>query len=149
ERRTNLTAQSARLDEDLKQAAATKDSLAKLTQQIAKMRRTLMRNQLVLQSGSILGPTFWAPLFKLEPADQQRLHAFNEEVESQWQSVWRDGQRGTTAFQLLAAFALWLLGSRLLERGLAWICLHKIPEGRLRRSLLAFATALVSVLATA
>ena len=148
EQRASLTAQGARLDDELKQAAGTKESLANLTQQIGKMRRTLMRNQLVLQSGSILGPTFWAPLFKLEPADEQRLHAFSEEVAAQWQSVWREGQRGLTSFLLLAAIALWLLGDRLIERGLAWLCLHRIPEGRLRRSLLAFATAFASVLAT-
>ncbi|WP_394830060.1 DUF3772 domain-containing protein [Pendulispora rubella] len=149
DQRASLIAQGARLDDELKQAAGTKEGLANLTQQIAKMRRTLMRNQLVLQSGSILGPTFWAPLFKLEPADELRLHGFSDEVAAQWQSVWRKGQRGLTSFLLLAALALWLLGGRLLERGLAWVCLHRIPEGRLRRSLLAFATAFASVLATA
>jgi len=147
EQRASLTVQGARLDDELKQANSTQDSLANLAQQIARVRRTLLKNQLALQSGSILGPTFWSPLFKLEPTDGQRLHAFNEQVASQWLSVWQDGERVFTVLLLFAAVALWLLGGRLLDRGLAWFCLHRVPEGRLRRSSLALATALATVLA--
>jgi hypothetical protein len=40
-------------------------------------------------------------------------------------------------------------GRRLLERGLAWFCLTQLPETRIRRSALAFATALTTVVTTA
>ncbi len=149
EERARLTKQQTQLDDELKQISSTQDSLANLSQQIQRVRRTVLRNQLELQSNSILSPIFWSPLVKLDPADQQKLKSFNEQVATQWRSVWQEGQRATTTFLLLVALALWLLGSRLLERGLAWLCVHRVPEGRLRRSSLAFATALSTVIATA
>lgn len=147
--RTDLTAQRTRLDAELKQAESTKETLANLSVQIARLQHDQLKNQLALRSGSILGARFWAPLFKPESVDQQRLNAFTGQLVLQLRSAWHPGHRVMTALLLLLALAVWTPGGRLLERALAWFCLYRLPEGRLRRSAMAAATTFTSLLTTA
>jgi small-conductance mechanosensitive channel len=149
QQRAELDARKARLDAGLKQVAETKESVANLTGQIAKLQRSLLKNQLALRSDSILNPQFWMPLFTLTPEDGQRLGAFEEQLIPLWQLAWQPGQRAVTAMLVFLALAAWLIGRRLIERALAWVCLTKLPETRLRRSALATATALATVVTTA
>jgi potassium efflux system protein len=46
------------------------------------------------------------------------------------------------------ALIIWTFGRRLAERWLSWVCIHRMPEGRLRRSALAFASALATIATT-
>lgn len=147
--RAALDARKTQIDAALKQAADQKTSLTNLTEQFAKLHRSLLKNQLAFRSGSIFSAQFWLPLFHLSPDDRQRLDDFNGELFDMLRSSWVPGQRAITTLLLIAAFAAWLGGRRLIERGLAWIALNRLPPTRLRRSALALSTALSTFLATA
>ncbi|MBR8042716.1 mechanosensitive ion channel family protein [Burkholderia cenocepacia] len=147
--RAALDARKTQIDAALKQAADQKTSLANLTEQFAKLHRSLLKNQLAFRSGSIFSAQFWLPLFHLSPDDRQRLEDFDDELFDMLRSSWAPGQRAITTVLLIAAFAAWLGGRRLIERGLAWIALNRLPPTRLRRSALALSTALSTFLATA
>ncbi len=86
--RADLTARRDQLDAVIKQASAEKVDLTNLNQQFAKLRRGLLRDQLALRSGSLLGPTFWAPLHTPLPGDRQRLHAFFGQIAAQFAFAW-------------------------------------------------------------
>lgn len=117
--RADLNARKTQLDAALKQAADEKESLANLTQQYSKLRRSLLRDQLVLRSSSILGPRFWAPLFRPSDDDRQELGAFSAQIGQVLAAAWEPGRRLGTALLLAAALAVWTLGRRLAERALA------------------------------
>ncbi|KVE04642.1 mechanosensitive ion channel protein [Burkholderia vietnamiensis] len=149
QQRATLNARKTQIDAALKQAADQKANLANLADQFAKLHRSLLRNQLAFRSGSIFGAQFWLPLFHLAPEDVKRLDAFDAELRDMLRSSWTPGQRAITTLLVLAAFAAWVGGRRVVERGLAWVCLNRLPATRLRRSALALATALSTLLATA
>jgi hypothetical protein len=69
---------------------------------------------------------------------------FIDQVNLTWATVWAPGERFFTCVLVLLALAFWTVGRRLAERGLTWLCIHRMPEGRLRRSALAFASALAT-----
>ncbi|MBN3815968.1 mechanosensitive ion channel family protein [Paraburkholderia sp. Se-20369] len=146
--RATLNARKTQLDTALKQAADQKGNLANLTEQLAKLNRSLLKNQLVLRSGSILGAEFWMPLFKVPPGDAQRLGEFDTQLKAMLHASWQPGQRFATALLVLVALITWIAGRRLLERVLAWFCLNRLPETRLRRSALALSTAVATLLTT-
>ncbi|WP_322026553.1 DUF3772 domain-containing protein [Burkholderia sp. BCC1977] len=149
QQRETLNARKAQIDAALKQAADQKTNLTNLNDQFAKLHRSLLKNQLAFRSGSIFGAQFWLPLFRLSPDDVQRLEDFNDELHDMLRSSWTSGQRAITTLLLIAALAAWLGGRRVVERGLAWFCLNRLPPTRLRRSALALATAFSTLLATA
>ncbi|AOK08278.1 DUF3772 domain-containing protein [Burkholderia sp. AU28942] len=149
QQRAALNARKAQIDAALKQVADQKTNLSNLNDQFAKLHRSLLRNQLAFRSGSIFGAQFWLPLFHLSPDDVRRLEDFNDELRDMLRSSWTPGQRAITTLLLIAALAAWLGGRRIVERGLAWVCLNRLPPTRLRRSALALSTALATLLATA
>ncbi|KAB0650923.1 DUF3772 domain-containing protein [Burkholderia diffusa] len=149
QQRATLNARKAQIDAALKQAADQKTNLANLNDQFSKLHRSLLKNQLAFRSGSIFGAQFWLPLFHLSPDDVQRLDDFNDELRDMLRSSWTPGQRALTTVLMIAALAVWLGGRRIVERGLAWFCLNRLPPTRLRRSALALATAFSTLLATA
>lgn len=149
QQRAELSGRKAQLDNDLKQLAAIKEGAANLTLQLASIRRNQLESELVLRTGSILGPRFWLPLFDPLEEDKQRLKTFIEQARPAMQAAWQPGQWATSAALLLLALAVWSPGRRLAERVLTWCCIHLLPEGRLRRSSLAITTTLATVLTTA
>ncbi|MBM2770853.1 DUF3772 domain-containing protein [Burkholderia anthina] len=149
QQRATLNARKAQIDAALKQAADQKTNLANLNDQFAKLHRSLLRNQLAFRSGSIFGAQFWLPLFHLSADDVHRLEDFNDELRDMLHSSWMPGQRAITTLLMIAALAVWVGGRRLVERGLAWVCLNRLPPTRLRRSALALSTAFSTLFATA
>ncbi|MBA5983228.1 mechanosensitive ion channel family protein [Pseudomonas sp. MD195_PC81_125] len=147
--RAQLNEQKNKVDATLKSLAALKQSAAELITQIAGIRRTLLESELTLRTDSILSPAFWSPLVVPEPDDRQRLKFFIDQVNLTWATVWAPGERFFTCVLVLLALAFWTVGRRLAERGLTWLCIHRMPEGRLRRSALAFASALATLGTTA
>ncbi|MFP6562548.1 DUF3772 domain-containing protein [Paraburkholderia sp. B3] len=146
--RAALSARKAQIDAALQQAVDQKTNLANLTDQFQKLHRGLLKNQLALRTGGIFSAEFWLPLFRQPPDDVQRLTAFNAQLGDMLASVWQPGRRAGTVLLLCAALAVWIGGRRLIERALAWICLHRLPATHLRRSALALATTVASLLAT-
>lgn len=60
--RADLNARRAQLDAQLKQAGESKANIANLSDQLARLQRGQMKDQLALRSESILNPQFWKPL---------------------------------------------------------------------------------------
>ncbi|MBP0619082.1 DUF3772 domain-containing protein [Cupriavidus consociatus] len=146
--RAELNARRTQLDSHLKQAAESKENIANLSEQLGRLERGHLKDQLALRSESILNPQFWQPLFSPPPEDQARLDGFRDQVVPMLQLAWQPSQRAATVALLLLALAVWTLGRRLAERALAWFCLTRLPETRLRRSALALATTLATVCTT-
>ncbi|MEA9391438.1 DUF3772 domain-containing protein [Acerihabitans sp. TG2] len=133
------------IDSQLEHAKAISTSATNLSAQIADIRRNALRTQMALNSGSILAGSFWTPLFNLSPEDKQRLDNLGEDFVDAWQSAWEPDWRVGSATLLVMALAIWIFGSRLLDKLLEWFSIHLLPEGRLRRSFLACASALATV----
>lgn len=146
--RKALTEQKDSLDATLTTLATLKESATNLLTQIAGIRRTMLESELTLSTHSLLNPAFWLPVFNPLPDDRQRLQAFFAELGSTAGAVWQPGQRVSTVVLVLLALLVWTLGRRLVERWLAWACMNRVPEGRLRRSSLALASVLATLLAT-
>ena len=144
--RTSLAEQKTKIDSTLKTLAALKQSAAELLTQIAGIRRNLLESELTLRTRSILSPGYWSPLLTPTADDRQRLILFIEQAGDVLKAVWQPGERLFTTVLLLLALVIWTLGRRLAERGLTWLCIHRMPEGRLRRSSLALASVLATVL---
>lgn len=145
--RKSLESQKSKLDDQIKQAVALKNNTLNLSSQIISLRRDAMKTQLALNSGSIFGTRFWAPLFGTDNSDGQKISSFADELAStaalSWEPEWRFG----TIAWILAALLVATLGRRYCEEFFAWISIHKMPEGRLRRSFLATTTALTTLVA--
>ncbi|MFS8977429.1 DUF3772 domain-containing protein [Cupriavidus necator] len=146
--RAELNARRMQLDAQIKQAAESKENIANLGDQIGRLQRSHLKDQLALRSESILNPQFWQPLFSPSPEDRARMDTFQDQVVPMVQLAWQPSQRAATIALLLLALAVWTLGRRLAERALAWFCLTRLPETRLRRSALALATTLATVATT-
>lgn len=147
-RRNELTEQKNVLDAQVEQTRRIRERATSLSTQITSLRRDSLKTQLALNSGTILRPAFWAPIFRPLPEDFNRLSALRQDLNvllvTAWDPVWRYG----TLFLLLAAAALGTLGYRLLNRFTVWIGTEVLPAGHLRRSFLAVATVVVIVLVT-
>ncbi|WP_242207392.1 MULTISPECIES: DUF3772 domain-containing protein [unclassified Pseudomonas] len=146
--RASLAEQKSKVDGTLKSLAALKQSAADLITQIAGIRRTLLESELTLGTDSVLSPSFWSPLLSPSDDDRERLRFFVAQVRDTWATVWAPGERFYTSLLVLMALIIWTFGRRLAERGLTWVCIHRMPEGRLRRSALAFASALATIATT-
>jgi small-conductance mechanosensitive channel len=144
-----LSEQKAKVDFNLKTLAALRSNAADLIIQIAGIRRSILETEVTLRSGSILSPGFWAPFFNPLPEDRQRFAEFIQQAGSALQAAWQPGNRLSGITLILLAAALWSWGRRIAERGLTWMCIHRMPEGRLRRSSLALASVVATVLTTA
>ncbi|HEX7913960.1 MAG TPA: DUF3772 domain-containing protein [Paraburkholderia sp.] len=146
--RDTLTARKAQIDTVLQMAEDQRDHLANLTDQFAKLHRNLLKNELALRSDGIFSAAFWIPVFRRSPDDIQRLSTFAGQVDAMLEAAWQPGQRGTTVLLIGAALLIWIGGRLLLERAFAWVCLHRLPATRLRRSALAFSNAIATLFAT-
>jgi small-conductance mechanosensitive channel len=147
--RAYLSEQKAKVDFNLKTLAALRSNAADLIIQIAGIRRSILETEVTLRSGSIMSPGFWAPFFNPLPEDRQRFAEFIQQAGSALQAAWQPGNRLSGVTLILLAAALWSWGRRIAERGLTWMCIHRMPEGRLRRSSLALASVVATVLTTA
>ncbi|OMQ41327.1 DUF3772 domain-containing protein [Pseudomonas putida] len=144
--RTTLTEQKSRVDGKLKTLVSLKASAAELLSQIAAIRRNLLETEMTQQTRSILNPWFWAPLLKPPEHDREKFSAFLQQIDDTLDATWHPGERLLTCLLIAIALLLWVVGRRLAERGLTWLCIHRMPEGRLRRSALALASVIATVL---
>ena len=146
-KRAALESQKAKLDDQIKQADGIKNGALVLSSQIVNLRRDQLKSQLALNSGSILGPRFWAPLVSSQDLDGEKISDFRDELKDTAALSWESGWRVGTVAWLMAAMLVMTLGRRYSEEFFAWVSIHKMPEGRLRRSFLASTTALTTLAA--
>lgn len=146
-KRNKLENQKGKMDDQIKQAEAIKSGAINLSAQIVNLRRDALKTQLALNAGSIFGPRFWAPLFNTQSDDSTKISDFVDELTGTAALSWESGWRFGTFAWVLAAGLVATLGRRYLEEFLAWVGIHHLPEGRLRRSFLAAATAITTLAA--
>ncbi|MEE3652627.1 MULTISPECIES: DUF3772 domain-containing protein [unclassified Brenneria] len=145
-KRNSLNAQKSKMDAQIEQIQALRASAANLSAQIVTLRRNALKTQLALNSGSIFGARFWSPLVAPQAEDQRRLGVFQQQLSDALMASWAPDWRYGSAFYLLVAAALVTAGRRYMEKYLAWAGIHLLPEGRLRRSFLATASVISTVL---
>ncbi|MFD1802908.1 DUF3772 domain-containing protein [Mixta tenebrionis] len=146
-KRAALESQKQKLDDQIRQAEAIKNGSLNLSAQIVSLRRDNLKTQLALNSGSIFGSRFWSPLFNVQQLDGEKLASFRDELADTAALAWEPGWRAGTLLWLVAAILIATLGRRYGEEFLAWVSIHQLPEGRLRRSFLAAAIALTTLAA--
>ncbi|MBN3154110.1 DUF3772 domain-containing protein, partial [Pectobacterium brasiliense] len=61
-KRNSLNTQKAKMDAQIEQIQALRTGASNLSAQIVTLRRNALKTQLALNSGSILGGRFWAPI---------------------------------------------------------------------------------------
>jgi len=147
--RTDLFEQKKTIDAALKNLAALRASAVELLTQIAAIRRSLLESEVTLRSGSVLARDFWEPLINPLMEDRLRLNDFIEQTHKTLAAAWQPGKRLSTGLLIVLALAIWIWGRRVADEGLTWICIHRLPVGRLRRSALALASVFATVLSTA
>ncbi len=149
QQRASLAARKTQVDTTLKVLAALKQNALDLITQIAVMRRSLLENELTLRTPSVLSPNFWGPIVAPSAQDRQRLREFLTQAAQAGAPAWQPGQYMYTLSLACLALLIWLPGRSYAERGLTWACIHHTPDGRLRRSSLALASVLATILCTA
>lgn len=144
-KRSKLENQKSKTDDQIKQAEAIKSGAMNLSTQIVNLRRDAVKTQLALNAGSIFSPRFWAPLINPQSDDSDKISHFFDELTSAVELSFSPGWMLGTIGWILAAGLVATVGRRYLEEFLAWVGIHHLPEGRLRRSFLAAATALTTL----
>jgi len=144
-KRKKLESQQQDIEEQIKQAEAIKSGASNLSAQISNLRRDVLKTQLALNAGSIFSTQFWSPLFNSHNNDGDKLSDFTAELKAAVLLAFSPGWIVGTVGWILAAILIATLGRSYLERFLAWIGEHRLPEGRLRRSFLATTSALTTL----
>ncbi|RRZ92945.1 DUF3772 domain-containing protein [Erwinia sp. 198] len=146
-KRKNLQNQKAKIDDQISQADAIKSGATNLSTQIVSLRRDALKTQLALNAGSIFGPRFWSPLYNSQSNDNEKVKGFLDELADTAVLAWQPGWRMGTVVWIVLAGLVATFGRRYMEEFLAWVGIHRLPEGRLRRSFLAAAIALTTLAA--
>ena len=148
QQRRVLNTRKIQLDGQNDQAQAIKTNAENLATQIIALRRTALKSQIALNSGSILGANFWAPIVNPDADDDRRLKDFTQELADAWSAAWEPEWRFGTTMYLLLALLISVFGFKFLDVLTAWFCTKYLPPGPLRRSFMASATTLCTVLIT-
>jgi potassium efflux system protein len=144
--RKDLNASKTALDNQIQQAGAIKTSANNLAAQIGGLRRDALKTQLALNTGSIFGSNFWSALTSPTDDDVERFGEYRQQMKDAWHLTWQPEWRVGSGLLLLAAILIGVFGSRVLDIPLAWLTPRWLPEGRLRRSFFAFATAAITIM---
>ncbi|MCS7539003.1 DUF3772 domain-containing protein [Pseudomonas aeruginosa] len=144
--RQALTRQKNALLDDERQATQLGQSSRDLAAQIVNLRRSLFNSQISSRAATPFSPSFWSTLIRPTDDDLRRLDKLKAEALVAFDSAIAPGHRWAFAGTLLATVLIWSFGRRLLERMLTWAMIRWLPEGRLRRSALALAVGLATIL---
>ncbi|HEX8587753.1 DUF3772 domain-containing protein [Pseudomonas sp.] len=144
--RKALTAQKNALVSDEQQTNALSQSARDLATQIFSLRRSLFDSQISTRTASPLSSAFWSTLIRPTDDDLRRMNGLLNDVRSVFTSALAPGNRMLFASVVLGALLIWVVLRRLLERLLIRLMVRGLPEGRLRRSALALAVGLATVL---
>src|SRR6218665_2086652 len=139
--RRSLKSSSEKLDARLKLARLLALESEQLAEEFGAQRQAHFRAQLFERTDSMLSPAFWQELRAGLGRDAARLQDFG-------QRLLEAAARGTPQrWLLLAGLLLVALGLRVwLARRLTDWASHRVPQGRVRRSLFAVARALLAML---
>ncbi|RMV16993.1 Small-conductance mechanosensitive channel protein, partial [Pseudomonas savastanoi] len=144
--RKTLTAQKNALVDDERQTNTLSQSARDLATQIFNLRRSLFDSQISTRTASPLSSAFWSTLIRPTDDDLGRLNRLLVDVRQVLSSTLAPENRLQFISIVVAALFVWVVIRRLLERLLIWSMIRWLPEGRLRRSALALAVGLSTIL---
>jgi len=140
--RKQLNNSKTLLTTQIEQTKAIGVGAQNLSAQIFGLRRDALKTQIALNTGSILGEKFWAPLISPAEKDAARFDDFGSQISEVWDQAWSDEWRIGSGFYLLLALIIGLFGRKALDKPVGWILPRWLPQGRFRRSFLACFTTL-------
>ncbi|OCX20445.1 DUF3772 domain-containing protein [Pseudomonas graminis] len=143
--RKTLTAQKNALVSDERQTNTLSQSARDLATQIFSLRRSLFDSQISTRTASPLSSAFWSTLIRPTDDDLRRMNGLLDDVRSVFTSALAPGNRLLFASVVIGALLIWVVVRRLLESLLIRLMVRWLPEGRLRRSALALAVGLSTV----
>lgn len=144
--RKTLTTQKNALVNDERQTNTLSQSARDLATQIFNLRRSLFDSQISTRTASPLSSAFWSTLIRPTDDDLGRLNRLLVDVRQVLSSTLAPENRVQFISIVVAALFVWVVVRRLLERLLIWSMIRWLPEGRLRRSALALAVGLSTIL---
>lgn len=145
--RSNLNREQAELDGDIKRARLISLSAQQLTDSVADRRRARFREHLWQRTSSPLAPDFWIDIAHNFPRDLRRLAGLRHELQDGLRSTLAPANLPRALGGFVVAVLLITLGRRWAETLLIRLMTRRLPPGRLRRSVAAFAILLPSTLA--
>ncbi|MGV6393743.1 DUF3772 domain-containing protein [Pseudomonas caspiana] len=143
--RKTLTNQKNALVNEERQTNTLSQSARDLATQIFSLRRSLFDSQISTRTASPLSSAFWSTLIRPTDDDLGRMNRLLTDVRSVFDSALAPGNRALFFSVVLGAFLVWVVVRRLLERLLIGLMIRWLPEGRLRRSALALAVGLSTI----
>ena len=146
--RRQLNKASADVDAQIKQAQLLSQNAGQLAAQITGMRNDQFQARLASRTSSPFSSAFWSDPARTFPDDMMRLKRLGQRSAEAWQEAWQPPNRQPLLLCLSAAALLLGVGRWLLERLLLRLATRRVPDGHLRRSAMATAVALSSVLTT-
>ncbi|MCE9883098.1 DUF3772 domain-containing protein [Obesumbacterium proteus] len=144
QQRTALNRTKTQLDKQIEQINAVKTNAANLSTQINNLRRSALKSQIALNSGTILGQSFWSPVLNSQNHDLDKFSDFNQQLSDAWDNAWQPGWKAGSVFYLLLALAFGVFSHTVLDKPVSAMMQRWLPEGRLRRSVLAFSTTVLT-----
>ncbi|MBD9575381.1 mechanosensitive ion channel family protein [Pseudomonas sp. PDM23] len=144
--RNDLTDAQKDLQKQLERANQLDKNAQDLAAQIVNLRRSQFNSQIATRYPPPLSPSFWSTLIRPTDDDLTRLQSMRAQIGDALSTVWQPEHRSPFIASLLVALLLWIPGRRLLEQLLTKAMIRWIPVGRLRRSALAVAVGLATIL---
>ena len=135
------------LDSQLKQANSLSMDATQLVAHVAQLRADQFQAQLASRTATPFSRAFWTDPARMFPGDTARLERLGSEVMAVVGQAWQPPNRTPFVLCLVIAVLLLSVGRWLVERVLFNVATHRVPAGRLRRSLLAAAVTLAYTLA--
>jgi potassium efflux system protein len=144
--RADLDKQRSTLDAEIKRAKLLAIDARQLTDEIAEARRANFQAKLSQRTASPLTPTFWRDVAANLSRDSSRLDALRAGVTSAVRDSFSADNRVFAIGGVCISLLLIVVGRWWAERALMRTTANRVPQGRLRRSALAFAIVVVSTL---
>ncbi|NLS56256.1 DUF3772 domain-containing protein [Hafnia alvei] len=144
QQRTALNRTKTQLDKQIEQVNTVKTNAANLSTQINNLRRSALKSQIALNSGTILGQSFWSPILSSQNHDLDKFSDFNQQLANAWDNAWQPGWKAGSVFYILLALAFGVFSHAVLDKPVSAMMQRWLPEGRLRRSVLAFSTTVLT-----
>ncbi|MBD9675362.1 mechanosensitive ion channel family protein [Pseudomonas sp. PDM18] len=144
--RNDLTDAQKDLQKQLERANQLDKNAQDLAVQIVNLRRSQFNSQIATRYPPPLSPSFWSNLIRPTDDDLTRLQSMRAQIGDAFATIWQPEHRPPFIASLIVAVLLWIPGRRLLEQLLTKAMIRWIPVGRLRRSALAVAVGLATIL---
>ena len=141
--RKDLTKAKSDIDGQIKQANTASLDSVQVLNMIASLQRDAFEAQLSQRTASPVTGSFWSGLAHDLPNDMSELGQLARDIGSAIRQAWQSPNRLPFVLCLLAAVAL-LVARRLVEQLVIHLAARHLPQGHLRRSMLATLITLIT-----